>query len=141
MNRRAMLFGIAALAIAACTTSDGPTDPVWGKEPCAHCRMLVSDARYAAQVVAGGDRKYFDDVGCMVRWLEDRKAAGKSGADRNGDRAWVRDATANRWLEAERARYVRGAKTPMDFGFEACAEGGIGWDEMRDEVVARKGER
>lgn len=130
MKRRSFLLGIAGLVVLACTKTDEPTDPVWGKEPCAHCRMLVGDKRYAGQVVTNGDRKFFDDVGCMVTWLADAKA----------ERVWVRDALANRWLEAKSARYVEGAKTPMDFGFEARAEGGIGWDEMR-EAIARKGRR
>lgn len=130
MKRRSLLLGVAGLVVLACTKTDEPTDPVWGKEPCAHCRMLVGDKRYAGQVVTNGDRKFFDDVGCMVTWLADAKA----------ERVWVRDALANRWLEAKSARYVEGAKTPMDFGFEARAEGGIGWDEMR-EAIARKGRR
>lgn len=130
MKRRSLLLGIAGLVVFACTKTDEPTDPVWSKEPCAHCRMLVGDKRYAGQIVTNGDRKFFDDVGCMVTWLADAKA----------ERVWVRDALANRWLEAKSARYVEGAKTPMDFGFEARAEGGIGWDEMR-EAIARKGRR
>lgn len=131
MRRRALLLGAMALAIAACASTESPTDPVWGKQPCAHCNMLVSDKRYAAQAVVDGDRRYFDDIACMVEWLAGKKA----------ERTWVRDAGADRWLEAARARYVRGAKTPMDFGFEARPEGGVGWDEMRDAVVARKGGR
>ena len=131
MRRRAVLLGIAGLVVLACAKVDEPVDPVWGKEPCAHCRMLVSDKRYAAQVAADGERKYFDDIGCMVSWLADKKA----------QRMWVRDASSNRWVDAKSARYVEGAKTPMDFGFEARAEGGVGWDEMRDKVNARRGVR
>lgn len=131
MRRRELLLGAAGLVLFACTKTDEPVDPVWGKEPCAHCKMLVSDRRYAGQVVADGDRRYFDDIGCMVGWLEGKKA----------ERMWVRDAALGGWLEAKSARYVEGARTPMDFGFEARAEGGVGWDEMRDKVIAREGRR
>lgn len=131
MRRRELLLGAAGLVLFACTKTDEPVDPVWGKEPCVHCKMLVSDRRYAGQVVADGDRRYFDDIGCMVGWLEGKKA----------ERMWVRDAALGGWLEAKSARYVEGARTPMDFGFEARAEGGVGWDEMRDKVIAREGRR
>lgn len=131
MRRRELLLGAAGLVLFACTKTDEPVDPVWGKEPCAHCKMLVGDRRYAGQVVADGDRRYFDDIGCMVGWLEGKKA----------ERMWVRDAALGGWLEAKSARYVEGARTPMDFGFEARAEGGVGWDEMRDKVIAREGRR
>jgi copper chaperone NosL len=131
MNRRALLGGMVALVLLACTKTDQPVDPVWGKEPCAHCRMLVSDKRFAAQVVDAGDRFYFDDIGCMVSWLDDKKV----------EHMWVRDALADRWIEARHARYVAGAKTPMDFGFEARAESGVGWDEMRDVVNAKRGRK
>jgi nitrous oxide reductase accessory protein NosL len=132
MRRRTFILGLGLLTLAlACSKTDEPVDPVWGKEPCAYCRMLVSDRRYAAQVVSDGDRRYFDDIGCMVSWLADKKA----------ERMWVRDAVADRWIDARHARYVEGAKTPMDFGFEARTEGGVGWDEMRDKVLAKKGAR
>ncbi len=129
MNRRDLLRGLVLAAIVACTKTDEAVDPVWGKEPCAHCRMLVGERRYAAQVVSDGDRKYFDDIGCMVSFLAEHKA----------ERSWVR--VDGRWADAKGARYAKGAKTPMDFGWEARAEGGVGWDEMRDDVIARRSER
>lgn len=133
MTRRELLALALGAAVAvgagACQKLDEAVDPAWGKQPCAHCAMLVSDKRYAAQVVADGDRKYFDDIGCMVLWTKERKSA--------PERAWVR--AADRWVDAKGARYVSGAKTPMDFGFEASASGadGVGWDEMRDKVIAK----
>lgn len=138
MNRRELLAGIAGALLFACAKADSPIDPVWGKEPCAHCRMLVSERRYAAQAAADGERKFFDDIGCMVLWVAENKA----------ERVWVQDPEQNRWVDAKSARYVEGAKTPMDYGFEARAEGAppkapgagensIGWDEMRDRVIAK----
>jgi copper chaperone NosL len=133
MRRRAFLVGLSALALAACTKDDEPVDPVWGKEPCAHCKMLVSDKRFAAQLVtAEGDRHHFDDVGCMVLWMGEHKAAPK--------RFWARDAQTGQWLDARSARYASGARTPMDYGFEARAEGGVAWDEVRAAVAKKERE-
>lgn len=131
MKRRQFIFGSAALALAAgCSKTDDAVDPVWGKEPCAHCAMLVGDKRYAAQLVHDGDRRFFDDIGCLVLWLEEHGV--------KPQRIWVRDAEASRWVDAKSARYEAGAKTPMDFGFEARAGGAFGWDEMRGRVVAKR---
>jgi hypothetical protein len=128
VTRRSFLTGVA-LSLVACANTDEPTDPAWGKEPCAHCAMLVGDRRFAAQVGGEGERRYFDDIGCMVMWLE-RRAARPS-------RTWVREDGA-RWVEARTARYQAGARTPMDFGFVVAKEG-VGWDELRERIVARAG--
>lgn len=130
-SRRRMLGLVLAFVVtAACEKLDTAVDPVWGKEPCAHCQMLVSERRFAAQAVAGSERRYFDDIGCFVLWSKDHAT----------ERAWVRDAEGNRWLEASAARYAAGARTPMDFGFEGrapSADGTVGFQEMRASVIAR----
>jgi copper chaperone NosL len=131
-------LGALLLALSACERMDRPVDPVWGKEPCAHCAMLVGDRRYAAEVVANGERRFFDDIGCYVLWSEERPNV--------VERAWVRDAEGNRWIDARSATYVHGARTPMDFGFEGRATGatnttsslGVTFEEMRTKVIARR---
>lgn len=127
-------MGALGLTMAAslgwgCKGASGPTDPVWGKEPCAHCAMLVSDRRYAAQAVDDGDHFYFDDIGCMVLWLEQHARA----------RSWVRGGGGTSWVDAGGARYGAGAATPMDFGFEPRADGAVAWDEVRAAVVRKNG--
>jgi copper chaperone NosL len=134
MSRRSALgvLLVAALAVA-CKQTDAPAEPVWGKEPCAHCKMLVSDKRYAAQAIDdSGEHRYFDDIGCMVLWMDLRKAPG---------RAWVHESTSNAWLDARTARYVQGARTPMDFGFEARPGGELGFEAVRLAVLEKKRSR
>lgn len=120
---------LALAALVACGTDDLPRDPTWGKEPCAHCRMLVEDRLHAAQAVDRGDRYFFDDVGCLVLWGRGRPKA----------HGWVRDGAASGWLDAAKARYRGGASTPMDFGFEARSDGGpLDWDEVKARSIARE---
>jgi copper chaperone NosL len=113
----------AALLLAACTNDNAAVEPVWGKEPCAQCGMVVGDRRFGAQLVTDdGDHMLFDDVGCMVAYIDAKKIAPR--------RMWAHDADTGAWLDARSARYIGGAPSPMDYGFEAHAHGGVAWDEM-----------
>ena len=133
MTRRAILSILTLLALGACTRTDAAVDPAWGKQPCAHCAMVLSDKEFGAQLVTEeGERRFFDDVGCMVVFMEKGSA--------KGARAWVRDGAGGTWLDARSAHYVA-ASSPMDFGFGARAAEGIAWDEMRARVLAKEAAR
>lgn len=129
-RRSALALMAAALAVVACKQTDAATEPVWGKEPCAHCRMLVTDKRYAAQLVdENGEHRFFDDLGCMVLFMEGRKPSSHS---------WARESTSGTWVDARTGKYVQGARTPMDFGFEARTDGTIPFETMRTAVLEKK---
>lgn len=122
---------VAALALAAChEAADRPLEPVWGKQPCDHCAMLLDEPRFAAQLATpDGTHLYFDDVGCLAAWLREHPRAGA--------RTWVR--RDNGWLDAERARYTSGARTPMGYGFVAAADDApatVGWSELSRRMTA-----
>lgn len=120
-----LLIGLAGIA---CRTSDAPVDPVWGKQPCSHCKMLVQDPRFAAQVITPqSERAYFDDVGCLVSYLAEHP---------NAKDARVRDA-AGRWVDARAARYRAGASTPMGFGFAVDASGPLDFQGIAPLIAAK----
>ena len=131
MKRRGFLTTVVVVvaSLTACENMSTPDEPVWGKQPCAHCAMIVTDKRHAAQIVTSDERKFFDDIGCMIGWIHDRKV--------EPQKSWVRDTTSDTWVESSRARYVSGAHTPMDSGFEATMDKGISYDEMRATVLAK----
>jgi hypothetical protein len=130
MRRRDVVrFATASLMLAACFGADRPAEPVWGKQPCDHCGMVMSDKRFGAEsITEAGERLFFDDVGCMVLFAEEHGAFA---------RAWVHDAGNGRWLDAQTARYAPAVGTPMDFGFDAREGDGITWSEMRVRVLAK----
>jgi copper chaperone NosL len=70
-------LAVLALFLAACAS--GPPRPATldtKNEQCATCRMAVSDARFAAQLVAPGEEpRFFDDLGCLRDWLTGGGAA------------------------------------------------------------------
>ncbi len=100
---------LAALAAACGSGAPEPAALDTRNEQCASCRMAVSDARFASQLVAPGELpRFFDDLGCLADYLR----AGKAPA---GAVAFVADHRTKAWLRADRAVYsrVRGLATPM----------------------------
>ena len=71
--------------------------------------MLVSDPRTAAQLVAPGEEPlFFDDLGCLGRYLREHP-------ERRGAVAYVADHQTGKWVPARDAVYVLqpAASTPM----------------------------
>ena len=101
---------LAILLAAAC--SAGPPAPAaldTRNEACASCRMAVSTAAFASQVVAPGELpRFFDDLGCLSAFLE-------GGRIPAGAVAYVADHRTRAWVRADAAVYTRvpGLETPM----------------------------
>jgi copper chaperone NosL len=124
----ATVLGLLGLACAGCEHAELAKDPVWGKQACEHCHMLVSDKRYAAQFTTrAGDRLYFDDLGCLVAYLNEHKP--------EVAHVWVRDTT--HWLDATTARYATGFQTPMGYGVAAADSGALSFAQIKHLVAAR----
>lgn len=108
--RRALLLA-PALTLVACAR--GPAQPAavdTRNDSCAHCRMAVSDTRFAAQLAAPGEEaKFFDDLGCLRDYL--RKGMRLPG----GAVAFVADHRTREWVRASRAVWTRrdSLETPM----------------------------
>lgn len=123
------LWAALFIALVACEDSSRALDPVWGKQACAHCAMLVSDRAFAAEITTeAGDRLFFDDPGCMAAYVRERS--------RRVQRMWVHEASGA-WVEAAAAHFRAGAKSPMDFGFQADPAGTASWADV--EAAAAKG--
>jgi copper chaperone NosL len=131
MTRRHIL--LLMLLIGCATDTSGPVEPVWGKQPCAHCMMLVSERAPAAQLITkAGARRFFDDVGCMAEWLEANRD--------DASMSWVRGADGNGWQSAQTARFAGAQRTPMDYGFVPAATG-IDFQTVRQAVRTKARER
>jgi copper chaperone NosL len=111
-TRAALLWVTALLAALAVACPGGTPEPApldTRSEPCASCRMPVSTAVFASQLVAPGELpRFFDDLGCLADYLR----AGKTPA---GATAFVADHRTKAWVRADRAVYTRvpGLETPM----------------------------
>jgi len=122
---------LAAIVLAACGA--GPPRPAaldTRNEQCASCRMAVSEARFAAQLVGAGELpRFFDDLGCLAAFL-------KSGKPPAGATAFVADHRTKQWVRADRALYTRvtALATPMGSHVVAHADAA-----SRDQDEAARG--
>jgi copper chaperone NosL len=133
MRRDRLARAALALLLACGGDTDAPTAIRYDHEACAHCHMLIGDARYAAQLVTdGGDVLDFDDPGCLITYLAE--------AHPRPRHLWFRDARGDRWLDADHARFVTGAATPMGYGLAAVSDdtpGAITLADARARLAAR----
>lgn len=118
----------------------GPQPVVWDKESCAHCRMAVSDRRFAAQLqLRDGRVLEFDDPGCLFTYLDQEKPAVHA--------IYFRSVKGDGWLPSDRALFETVAETPMDYGLGAVGEGTPGAMSLAEararvaQVNARRGAR
>ena len=117
---RALAAVLLALAATAC--AGGPPAPAaldTAHESCRFCRMVVSEQRFAAQIVAPHEEPlFFDDLGCLQRYVR-RLSALQPGAF-----VYVADHRTGEWAPGGRAIYTRvpGLGTPMDGGMVAHAD-------------------
>lgn len=109
--------GGAALLLPGSEELSGDPKVEYGKDTCAHCTMVISDDRFAAAWRLGTKtERHFDDVGCMV-------ASVKAKPPADGAIYFVRDFSADLWVDAESAFYMvaPGIKSPMSYDIAAFA--------------------
>lgn len=123
-GRKANIGGVAgilflALALSSCSASPEPL--VYGKDGCHHCKMILMDKRFGAEIVTEKGKVYkFDDVNCMTAYLDDPSLASEKIKF-----TLVADFSApETLLNAEEATYVfsEKIKSPMASNMAAFGE-------------------
>ncbi len=103
-----------------------PVEVVFDHYQCPGCGMLLRQLRDSAQAIDSDGRTiFFDDVGCLARWLEEQEDEDLI--------LWVHTRDTEEWTDGRTAQYSRDDVTPMRYGFAAYhneKEGFISFDEM-----------
>jgi nitrous oxide reductase accessory protein NosL len=118
----ALLSLVALFFLPACDSGRKKGEPAkvhWDRDMCERCKMVLSERKYAAQIVNPKTNKVyeFDDLGCAVLWLDEEKIPWAKTA-----KIWVTDAKTGEWLDARRAKYTDDSITPMAYGVAAFSE-------------------
>ena len=100
---RTAIAVVSALAAIGCGREQlTPAVLEAGREACAYCRMTVSDSHLASQVLAPGELpKFFDDLGCLGRFLAATTDVPAGAA------IYVADHRTNEWVPAGTAVFTR----------------------------------
>ena len=86
-------------------------DPVWDRQICDQCKMILSNRNFATQIInlETGKRLYFDDLGCALRYL----ATNKQTLSSDKIVIYATDAQTGKWLDLKDSHIVQGFVTPM----------------------------
>ena len=100
-----------------------------GAVKCPQCRMPIVTLNNSVQIISSDGKTYFfDDVGCMVLWIEDNKGMLDKLV------IWVYAHDTKQWINAKKAYYSLTDRTPMRYGFgayENTQENLISFEKMR----------
>jgi hypothetical protein len=132
-----VLAAVLALAFAVTRLQRLPSGPVpiaWDKEPCAHCRMLVGEPAFAAQIQTRDRRVLdFDDPGCLFAY--------EAAHHPDEHAVWFHEHGGDRWLPRERTAFLPVPRSPMGYGLgavEVGTPGAIPFDVARERVLSRR---
>lgn len=101
---------LACLFVACGTGAPQPAALDTRNDVCGTCRMTVSMQKFAAQVVAPGELPvFFDDIGCLARYLKEHPDLPRGAV------SFVADHRTGAWTPAAGAVFTRatGFETPM----------------------------
>lgn len=130
MKNSSIVLFTAMLTVLLMGCEPKPQPIQYGSDECAYCRMIVSDAEFASQIVNVQGRAYkFDSVECMAAYDI------KHEDPENIHSRWVPNFhDRNEWLEAESAVYLHSEtlRSPMGLFISSYADMQTA-EEMRDE--------
>ncbi|WP_316300896.1 hypothetical protein [Aliisedimentitalea sp. MJ-SS2] len=128
---------VATPVVSACKPqTEGPEPIRWGRETCEICGMIISDARYGAEVRGGPDKRLakFDDIGDALHWLRLQEWKNEPDVE-----IWVMDSNNGKdWLDARAAFYHPDTISPMDYGYAAVPmrePGTVSFETMQTAVI------
>jgi hypothetical protein len=89
-----------------------------GSDKCVKCQMIIEEEHYVVQAANDqGDVKFFDDLGCYVRYHEN--ALWKRFTGKKKFAVWITDAETGDWIPIKQAWYREGDVSPMNYGIGA----------------------
>lgn len=111
------LAGILTLLVMACSRQ--PSEIHYGSDECAYCKMMITDHRFASQIVTGtGKAIKFDAIECMAAYTGEHKSELESA------RLWVSDfSNTGNWVEVKNAVIIKSEVINSPMGASLLAFG------------------
>jgi len=116
-----LLMLLAVISFTACRDKidTGPQAIHYGEDSCGRCGMIISDKRFAAELIdQKGEAVKFDDVGCMAEHLKGAEKAGTKPLA-----VYVADFGTGEWIDAGKAFYLLNPELKSPMGYNIAAFG------------------
>ncbi len=94
MRARFLLLTLVLITIS-CRGGDLRPAPIEKDDVCTACKMAISQMRYAGQIVDRDGSRKFDDIGCMMKYINKNKIKETAGeiaffvVDYEDGKTWV----------------------------------------------------
>lgn len=122
---------MASMLLIFLACDRGPQEIRIGQQECDHCRMMISQEQFAAQLVTQQGRQYaFDAIECMAAFVDQG-----DGQDLEIHSLWVPDfLNPGSWIPAEAATYLQsdGLRSPMALNFSAYTDERTARDQQQE---------
>ena len=117
-----LVIGLLFPLLFACNqkTDYSPRKINFDRDDCVVCRMGLTDQKYSAQAINRfGEVFWYDDLGCLVEHtkMKEWKTWGGDSA-----KIYIGNCETGKWIDARKAWYRFGDKTPMGYGYGALEE-------------------
>lgn len=105
------IIQLVALCMLITACSQEPVKIHYGSEECAHCRMMITDDRFAAQIITKKEKAIkFDAVECLAAYQAENEK------DQEGAVYWFSNyENSGDWIKFENAVFIKSevVKSPM----------------------------
>ena len=89
----------------------------WDRDLCERCKMAISERDYGVIAVDNHNKVFrFDDIGCLILWQK------QEHPEISIKKIWIKDKKRKTWIDGLNAIYIKGYKTPMDYGYAAFSK-------------------
>lgn len=111
MSRSVSILFLCALAAVGCGPGEVRPVDLYPEDMCAACRMAISDARFASEIIdTDGTVHKFDDIGCLLSYRAKLNPSTITAI-------FLKDYETLEWMPYEKSTIVEtGVSTPMASG-------------------------
>ncbi len=122
MKKLVLIIGFLYMGISSCNheVDFTPRKVNYDRDVCHICKMGMADPKYDVQAINKiGEIRWYDDLGCLIEDMRDG-----DWKQWSADKVviWIGDADSGKWIDAQKAWYRFGDRTPMGYGYGALKE-------------------
>ena len=89
----------------------------WDRDICVTCLMGLAEKEYSVQAINDrGKVIWFDDLGCLIEYMDYPEWERFNG---DQSKIYIGHCETGEWIDARKAWYRYGDKTPMGYGYGA----------------------